>query len=53
MVLTPPQVTISRLMQYLKGKSSHWLLAEFLHLRKALWGRTFGHVGILVAVAAM
>jgi putative transposase len=38
-VSIPPQVTISRLVQRLKGKSSHRLLAEFAHLRKAFWGR--------------
>jgi putative transposase len=38
-VSIPPQVTISRLVQRLKGKSSHSLLAEFAHLRKAFWGR--------------
>ena len=39
MVSVPPQVTISRLVQRLKGKSSHGLLAEFGHLRKLFWGR--------------
>ena len=38
-VSIPPQVTISRLVQRLKGKSSHRLLAEFAHLRKSFWGR--------------
>jgi putative transposase len=38
-VSIPPQVTISRLVQRVKGKSSHALLAEFSHLRKASWGR--------------
>jgi putative transposase len=38
-VSIPPQVTISRLVQRLKGKSSHTLLAEFAHLRKQFWGR--------------
>jgi putative transposase len=38
-VSIPPQVTISRLVQRLKGKSSHHLLAEFAHLRKAFWDR--------------
>jgi putative transposase len=38
-VSIPPQVTISRLVQRLKGKSSHSLLAEFDHLRKTFWGR--------------
>jgi putative transposase len=39
MVSIPPQVTISRLIQRLKGKSSHVLLAEFVHLQRAFWGR--------------
>jgi putative transposase len=38
-VSIPPQVTISRLVQRLKGKSSHTLLNEYSHLRKAFWGR--------------
>lgn len=38
-VSIPPNVTISRLVQWLKGKSSHKLLAEFAHLRKQFWGR--------------
>jgi putative transposase len=29
----------SRLVQRLKGKTSHHLLAEFAHLRRAFWGR--------------
>lgn len=39
MVSIPPQVTISRLVQRLKGKSSYKLLGEFEHLRKTFWGR--------------
>jgi len=35
----PPQVTISRLLQWLKGKTAHHLLAEFPHLKKQFWGR--------------
>ena len=38
-VSIPPQVPISRLVQRLKGKSSHSMLAEFHHLRRAYWGR--------------
>ena len=40
-VSIPPQVTISRLVQRLKGKTSHKLLTEFSHLRKTYWGRHF------------
>ena len=36
-----PQVTISRLVQRLKGKTSFKLLNEFPHLRKTYWGRHF------------
>ena len=38
-VSIPPQVTISRLVQWLKGKTAHHLLAEFPHLKKQFWGR--------------
>jgi len=40
-VSIPPQVTISRLVQRLKGKTSFKLLNEFAHLRKTYWGRHF------------
>jgi putative transposase len=38
-VSIPPQVTISRLLQWLKGKTAYKLLAEFPHLRKKFWDR--------------
>jgi len=41
LVSIPPQVTISRLVQRLKGKSSYVLLGEFAHLRRTFWGRHF------------
>ncbi len=40
-VSLPPQVTISRFVQRLKGKTSFKLLNEFPHLRKTYWGRHF------------
>ena len=40
-VSIPPQVTISRFVQKVKGKSSHKLLSEFPHVRKVYWGRHF------------
>ena len=52
-VSIPPQVTISRLVQKLKGKSSHKLLNEYPHLRKQYWGGIFGHAAIFVAAAAI
>jgi putative transposase len=39
MVSIPPQVTISRLVQRLKGKTAYKLLQEFPHLRKKFWGQ--------------
>ena len=38
-VSIPPQLTISRLVQKLKGKTSYKLLSEFSHLQKVFWGR--------------
>ncbi|GAC1446737.1 MAG: hypothetical protein NVSMB56_08270 [Pyrinomonadaceae bacterium] len=38
-VSVPPRVTISRLVQMLKGKSSFKLMQEFPHLQKKFWGR--------------
>ena len=35
----PPQATISRLVQRLKGKTAYKMLQEFAHLRKQFWGR--------------
>ena len=34
----PPNVSVSRAVQYLKGKSSHRLLSEYGRLRKRYWG---------------
>jgi putative transposase len=41
-VSIPPQVTISRLLQWLKGKTAHHLLAEFAHMKKQFWAGTCG-----------
>ena len=35
----PPQISVSRAVQYLKGKSSHKLLSEYEVLRKRYWGQ--------------
>jgi putative transposase len=35
----PPQVTISRLIQQLKGKSAYLWLREFATIRQRYWGR--------------
>src|SRR5215831_11955911 len=33
----PPSLSVSRAVQYLKGRSSHKLLTEFASLRKRYW----------------
>ena len=43
----PPQLSVSRAVQYLKGKSSHRLLSEYKTLRKRYWGATSMGEGIL------
>jgi putative transposase len=38
-ISAPPQLSISKLAQYLKGKTSRKLLSEFPNLRKQFWGQ--------------
>jgi len=45
----PPNLSASKLMQYLKGKSSRKLLMEFGHLQKQYWGRHLWARGYFVA----
>ena len=40
-VSAPPSISASKLMQYIKGKTSRKVLMEFPHLRKKYWG---GHI---------
>ena len=35
----PPQLSVFRAVQYLKGKSSHRMLTEFKQLKKRYWGQ--------------
>ena len=39
LISIPPQISVSRAVQYLKGKSSHKLLSEYKKLRKKYWGQ--------------
>jgi putative transposase len=39
LVSVPPQVSVSALMQRIKGRSSRKLLQEFGELRRQFWGR--------------
>jgi len=45
----PPQLSVSRAVQYLKGRSSHKLLSEFASLRKRYWGQHLWARGYWVA----
>jgi len=38
-VSAPPQVAPSRLMQAVKGKTSHHMLSEYRRLKSEFWGR--------------
>jgi putative transposase len=39
LVVVPPQLAPAKLVQFLKGRSSRMLQAEFAHLRKRYWGQ--------------
>jgi putative transposase len=49
LVSIPPQVSVSRVVQFLKGKSSRRLLSEFTALRKRYWGQHLWARGYWVA----
>lgn len=39
LVSVPPSISLSKIMQYIKGKSSRKIMMEFGHLRKRYWGQ--------------
>ena len=45
----PPNLSPSKIMQLIKGKTSRKLLMEFKHLQKMYWGRHFWARGYFVA----
>jgi len=45
----PPNLSVSKAVQFLKGKSSHKLLSEFSVLRKRYWGQHLWAGGYWVA----
>jgi putative transposase len=49
MVSVPPHLSISKLVQYMKGKSSRKILSRFDDLRKIYWGRHFWARGYFVS----
>ena len=50
-VSVPPHLAISKLVQYLKGKSSYKLLQEDKNLSKQFWGRHLWGRGYFVATS--
>ena len=51
LVSVPPGLSPSRVMQAVKGKTSHHLLGEFRSLRKEFWGRHLWARGYFVATS--
>ena len=49
LVSCPPNISASKAMQYIKGKSSRKLMMEFSHLQKQYWGRHLWARGYFVA----
>ena len=47
----PPQLSVSKALQFLKGKSSHRLLTEYAALRKRYWGQHLWARGYWVATS--
>ena len=45
LVSCPPSISISKLVQQLKGKSSRLLLTEYKELKKRYWGQHLWSVG--------
>ena len=53
LISIPPQVTISRLVQWLKGKTAHKIMLEFPHIKKHYWGNTCGREDIFAVALGM
>lgn len=50
-VSAPPHLSSSKIMQYIKGKTSRKLMMEFRHIQKAFWGRHLWARGYFVATS--
>ena len=50
-VSAPPHMSPSKIMQYIKGKTSRKLMMEFRHIQKAFWGRHLWARGYFVATS--
>jgi len=46
----PPTISPSKIMQYIKGKSSRKLMAEFKHIQKQYWGQYCPVISRIVAI---
>jgi len=51
LIWIPPCISVSRAVQYLKGKSSQKLLSEYGQLRKRYWGQHLWARGYWVATS--
>jgi putative transposase len=51
MVSVPPHISVSQLVQYLKGKSSRKMMMEFKALNRTFWGRHIWARGYFVATS--
>ena len=51
LVSAPPNISASKIMQYVKGKSSRKLMMEFRHLNQQFWGRHMWARGFFVATS--
>lgn len=47
----PPQLSVSKAVQFLKGKSSHKVLSEYAKLRKRYWGQDLWARGYWMATS--
>ena len=50
-VSAPPRISVSKMMQYIKGKSSRQLQQEYPSLRKRYWGQHLWARGYFCATA--
>ncbi len=48
LVSVPPSLSISKLVQYMKGKSGRKIMMEFSHLKKRYWGQHMWAKGYFV-----
>ena len=51
LVSAPPNMSASKIMQYVKGKTSRKLMMEFRHLNKVFWGRHMWARGFFVTTS--